>query len=333
MPLPPKLFRRIVIDPIFIVAALAAMAIAPLAWLVALVIDLPMRHRWKLSRFLGLFFVWGFAEVVGIFALFILWVLGGFSFLFRLRFFEDVHYAMLGIWMNVMVWTLRQAMGIRIEFDQAQPIPPGAALIFARHAGPADSLLLVNGLLGAARRPRIVAKAALQWDPFIDVAANRVFFHFVDHRQPREAELDHIAELAGTMGDDGAFLLFPEGGNFTEGRREKAITSLERKGLDAYAEAARDMPYLLPPRPNGALTALEAAPDASVVMLGHTGLEDVQGPRDIWSSVPFSNPVFVRTWVVPASGRPGDGREAQIEWLFRWWATVDRWIGTHRTPA
>ena len=135
------------------------------------------------------------------------------------------------------------------------------------------------------------------------------------------------------MGDDGAFLLFPEGGNFTEGRREKAISSLEKKGLDAYAEAARDMPYLLPPRPNGALTALQAAPEASVVMLGHTGLEDVQGPKDIWSAVPFSDPVFVRTWVIPASGRPADGREAQIEWLFRWWATVDRWIGTHRSRA
>ena len=334
VPLPPKLVRRVTTVPLFMFVALAAMAIAPIAWLVALVIDLPMRHRWKLSRFVGLAFVWAFAEVVGILALFLLWVVGGFSLLFHLRIFEDIHYAMLGIWMNVMVWVLRQALGIRIEYDHAEPIPHGAALIFARHAGPADSLLLVNGLLGVARRPRIVAKAALQWDPFVDVAANRVFFHFVDHRQPREAELANIAQLAATMGDDGAFLLFPEGGNFTEGRREKAITSLERKGLDAYAEAARDMPHLLPPRPNGALTALEAAPDASVVMLGHTGLEDVQGPKDIWSSVPFDEPVHVRTWVVPPSGRaPADDREAQIEWLFRWWATVDRWIGTYRAGA
>lgn len=334
MSLPPKLVRRVVLIPAFVVVALAAMAIAPVVLLVAVVVDVPMHHRWKLTRFVGITFVWGFAEVVGVFALFLLWVLGVFSLLFHRRIFEDIHYAMLGLWMNVMVWILRRALGIRIQIEEGDEIPPGAALVFARHAGPADSLLLVNLLLGVARRPRVVAKAALQWDPFVDVAANRVHFHFVDHRQPREAELDSIARLAGSMGDDGAFLLFPEGGNFTEGRREKAISSLERKGLDAYAEAARGMPHLLPPRPNGALTALEAAPDAAVVFLGHTGLEDVQGPRDIWSNVPFTDPMYLRTWVVGPGGRaPADDREARIEWLFRWWATVDRWIGTHRAPA
>lgn len=335
MPLPPKLVRRLTLIPAFVFVALAAMAIAPFVVVVAAVYDLIARNGFRYTRLSALAFIWCFFEVIGIFALFLLWLLSGFSLLFRFPFFLDIHYEMLGIWLGIAVWTLRKVLGMRIESEATEELPEGRVLLFARHAGPADSLLIVNGLLRIARQPRIVAKAALQWDPFIDVAANRVPFHFVDPKpKDRDEELKAIASVAGGMDRHGAFLLFPEGGNFTEGRRDKAITSLERKGLDAYAEAAKEMPYLLPPRPNGALTALAAVPDAHVVMLGHTGLEDVQGPLDAVMAVPFQNEIWVRTWLIGPDERPGpDDRDAQIEWLFEWWATVDKWIGTHRDPA
>lgn len=331
---PPKLVRRFTTVPLFVIVALSAMALAPVAILTAFLVDLAVRNRFRFTRIMALGFVWAFFEVVGIFALFMLWILGGFSAFFRLRIFEDIHYALLGLWLGTAVWMLSHALDLDIHTDElSEGLPEGRVLLFARHAGPADSLLIVNGLLQRARRPRIVAKAALQWDPFIDVAANRVPFHFVGHGS-RDAELASIAELASGMGDDGAFLLFPEGGNFTTGRREKAITSLEQKGLAAYAEAAKAMPNLLPPRPNGALTALDAAPDASVVMLGHTGLEDIQGIKEAIRAVPFQNPVWVRSWDLDPSERaPAGDREAEIEWLFRWWAEVDRWIGEKRAEA
>ena len=53
-------------------------------------------------------------------------------------------------------------------------------IVLARHAGPGDSFLLVHQLLSAYRRkPRIVMKAALQFDPSIDVVINRLPHAFV----------------------------------------------------------------------------------------------------------------------------------------------------------
>ena len=39
-----------------------------------------------------------------------------------------------------------------------------------------------------------------------------------------------IAELASGLDDDDAFVIFPEGGNFTQARRDRAIASLHRLG-------------------------------------------------------------------------------------------------------
>ena len=51
----------------------------------------------------------------------------------------------------------------------------GPLLVLARHAGPGDSFALVELLLSRyGRRPRIVLKEDLLWDPGLDVLLSRL---------------------------------------------------------------------------------------------------------------------------------------------------------------
>ena len=73
----------------------------------------------------------------------------------------------------------------------------------SRHAGPGDSMLLVDALAnGYLRRPRIVLKDFLQWDPAVDVILNRLPTSFVPHREEHgDPVVEAIAELGADHGD------------------------------------------------------------------------------------------------------------------------------------
>ncbi len=48
------------------------------------------------------------------------------------------------------------------------------------------------------------------------------------------------------------------------------------------------MHHLLSPKPPGTLAAIEAAPEADVVFVGHVGLEELLSVRDVWRGMPLS---------------------------------------------
>ena len=89
------------------------------------------------------------------------------------------------------------------------------------------------------------------------------------------------------------------------------------------------MTHVLAPRPGGLIAALEAAPDADVVLVAHTGLDHVLTIGDVWRELPMDKVIVMRWWQVPRDQIPA-GREAQIEWLFAWWELIDTWIAEHR---
>jgi 1-acyl-sn-glycerol-3-phosphate acyltransferase len=74
------------------------------------------------------------------------------------------------------------------------------------------------------RRPRIVLKDLLQLDPLVDVYLNRLPNAFL--RAGADDSTARVAQLAHGLGDEDALLIFPEGGNFSEGRRRRAIDRL-----------------------------------------------------------------------------------------------------------
>jgi 1-acyl-sn-glycerol-3-phosphate acyltransferase len=211
----------------------------------------------------------------------------------------------------------------------ALPRTPGRPLlVFSRHAGPGDSFLLVYALLALARRrPRIVLKEALRFDPLIDVLLGRLPHCFVGPGpQGGDRAAAQIARICAAMGPADALLVFPEGGNFTPHRRLRAIASLRRRGLRHASARARRLRNVLPPQPAGVFAAVDAAPHADMVFVAHTGLDHIQSARQLWRGIPLERAVDVTWWTIPTERVPLQ-QDARLRWLHGNWAEVDAWIG------
>ena len=180
------------------------------------------------------------------------------------------------------------------------------------------------------REPRVVLKNTLAWDPMIDVVLHRIPARFITPAGGVGLE-EQIADLARGLDENDAFVIFPEGGNFTEGRRTRGIERLRKLGLDKMAERAEAMTHVLAPRPGGFLAALDAAPEADVVLVAHTGLDHVVTVGDIWRELPMDKRIVMRWWKIARAEIPED-RDERIEWLFGWWERIDLWIDENR-PA
>ena len=90
-------------------------------------------------------------------------------------------------------------------------------LVGCRHAGPGDSFTLIHALMHwYAREPRVVLKDTLAWDPMIDVLLRRIPARFITPNPGAGQDLEsQIADLARGLDENDAFVIFPEGGNFT----------------------------------------------------------------------------------------------------------------------
>ena len=100
--------------------------------------------------------------------------------------------------------------------------------------------------------------------------------------------------------------VFPEGGNFTPGRQVRAIARLCRRGLPEAANRASRLHHVIPPRPAGVFAVIDAALDADVVFVAHTGLDHMESVADVWHAVPRTGPVEATWWTIPAARIPSD---------------------------
>jgi len=327
MPLPPKLVRRLVIAPLVVILAVAVVMIMPIGVAAAAFASRFVPGRWRPLRLLWFFFVYLMLEVIVLAALLGLWIGTGFGWRIRAERSQAWHYALTAWFLRRIMGSARRTFHLSLDtVGKPLDLRDRPHLLFARHAGPGDSLILVDLAMNTAhRRPRIVLKDILQFEPAFDVLLNRVPNRFVPHGpEARQATIDAIAVLAGTAGPLDALVLFPEGANFTPKRRERAIAKLDERGRADLADRARDLQHLLPPRAAGALAAIDAAPTADIVFVGHAGLEELSTIGDVWRGLPMDFDVRVRSWVVRAEDVPPAGqREA---WLFDQWATIDAWL-------
>ena len=327
------LLRRCVIAPAMILLAAALWVLLPL-WLIVVAALAPvLPGRWRLLRILWVVVVWVTAESLLLVVLFGWWLASGFGRRIRTPYWEGVHYDLVQGLMYVVFREARRVLALRIETDGPSPDAyPGNPLIVAcRHAGPGDSFTLIHALMHwYHREPRVVLKDTLAWDPAIDVLLHRIPARFISPNPKEGAGVeDQIAELATGLDENDAFVIFPEGGNFTAGRRERGIERLHKLGMHRMADRAEAMTNVLAPRPGGFLAALEAAPDADVVLVAHTGMDHLLTVGDIWRELPMDKRLLMQWWQVPRDEIPQD-REDQIEWLFAWWERIDLWIDEHR---
>jgi 1-acyl-sn-glycerol-3-phosphate acyltransferase len=326
--LPPPWVRRLVLAPAMVVLTVLAFTLAPV-WLLAAAAASPLLPgSFRPLRALLVLLVHLALESVLLVALSLLWIASGFGLMLRRPPFQRVHYRLVRFYLRQMFSLCQIVLRVRVAVDGPTPESyTGRPLIVCcRHAGPGDSFLLVHALVNwYGREPRIVLKDTLQWDPAIDVVLNRLPSRFIRPGHDPDETVAHIAELATALDGNDAFVIFPEGGNFTPRRRERAIARLHRLGLHRMARRASGMMHVLAPQPGGFLAALAAAPQADVVWVAHTGLDDLASAADVWHALPMDRPIQMRWWQVPASEVPR-GPDAQTEWLFAWWERIDAWI-------
>ncbi len=325
--------RRFVVAPALIGLTVALWVTLPL-WLVgAAALSRLMPGRWRALRLLWLAVVYLTFETLLLAVMLGLWLASGFGWKIRSPYFAGIHYDLVHGTLIVFFREARRVLALRIRTDGPHPprVPEGPVLVMCRHAGPGDSFILMYALLHwYAREPRVVLKNTLAWDPAIDVVLRRIPAKFISPDPEVGEDLEsQIAALASGLDQNDAFVIFPEGGNFTAARREKAIARLRKLGLERMAARAERMTHVLAPRPGGVLAALEAAPDADVLMVAHTGLDHLVTISDVWRELPMDKQLTMRWWQVPRDEIP-EGREERIEWLYGWWERVDAWIEENR---
>jgi 1-acyl-sn-glycerol-3-phosphate acyltransferase len=338
--LPPKLVRRLVLAPLAVVVAVAVAVLFPLLALVAWVFSLAGRSRPGRGRVLRLLFfalIWLTAETAALFMCLGLWIASGFGGRLHTEPYQSRHYAVMRWFLGRLYRAAIAAFGLEVAVDEPELTAEEQAarlarpvIVLSRHAGPGDSFLLVHQLLSVyGRRPRVVMKAALQLDPGVDVVANRLPNVFISRRRTGERLfVEQIERLAVGLGQAGALVIFPEGGNWTPGRWHRGIRRLEQQGRDDLAARARGMPNLLPPRTGGALAAIAACPGADVIFVAHAGLDQLVSVRDIWRSMPVGRVISAKWWRVSAGQVPRDADyDSQVRWLYDWWERIDAWIG------
>ncbi len=339
MGLPPVWVRRVVLAPAMVLITVLLLGVLPLAVLGAAVASPLIPGRWRPLRVLWMVLLALLLESAALVVLLVLWVCSGFGWKIRSPRFERAHYDLARWLLRILFHECQRVLRVQVSVEGPEPahLTGRPLLVFARHAGPGDSFLIVHALLSwYDREPRIVLKDTLQWDPLVDVLLSRLPNRFIrpagGSRGAGRGSVDLVTELAIDLDDDDAFLIFPEGGNYTDRRRARAIAKLREKGLIEEADMAEQMRHVLPPRPGGVGAAIAAAPSADVLWVAHSGLDHVVTVGDMWRALPVDTTIRMRWWLVPADEIPV-GEAERTQWLYAWWTRIDEWVGEQREAA
>jgi 1-acyl-sn-glycerol-3-phosphate acyltransferase len=334
--MPPAAVRRPLTVTVWLLMSALVLVLSPLLLvLAALAVAIIRRPQpMLLTRLLIAYFA---RELGVLVACGVLWLSSGFGLKLRSRRFQLLHYRLL----RWFVHGLAQRALTLLEID-VMPRPSDAAaraladdrpvLFFSRHAGPGDTVLLVDLLITRYNRfPSVVFKDTLAIDPSVDLIGHRLPHAVLDTSDAANCEA-RIREVTAQLGSRGVLLLFPEGGNFTRERRREAVRKLWRKHMRRQAAIASEMSHVLPPHPTGALAALRGNPGADVIFGAHTGLGLAAFPGELWRRTPIGATLTTRMWLEPAADRPHDP-DQQISWLYSWWKRIDEWIDQQPTEA
>lgn len=311
--------RRIVSVPMIPLGGIVLLILLPIWLPIMLVIDLlTAPKRLPRTRLLLFGLCWFWIETGALLRIFFVWVTGGADDLERMT-------AVQRWWATNLLRALRVTAGMRVRVEGLEAIAPGRAIVMARHACLADSLVTAFSIVGAAgKRVRFVLKRELLSDPCLDIAGNRLQNHFLDrHATDSGPELDALRALTEGLGPDECGAIYPEGTRANPKKRARALEKIGERD-PARAERLAGLRHLIPPRPAGALAMLEGAPDADVVLAWHIGFDGMDTFPGILAGVP---PIFVGRTVrfvarrVPRAEVPGG--DGFTEWLDRQWLELD----------
>jgi 1-acyl-sn-glycerol-3-phosphate acyltransferase len=334
--MPPSFIRRPVTVTLWLVVSAACVVASPLLLALGTAASALTRRRQPavVTRLAVSYFA---HELGALVACGVLWLLAGAGWRIDGPRSQRLHWRLVRWFFGGLAASGRSALEIDVRPD---PSPEAARalgsdqplIVFSRHAGPGDTIFIVDELLSRFhRRPSVVFKESLAIDPCVDLLAHRLPQAMIDKSDREECEA-RIGELTAELGPRGTLLLFPEGGNFTPERRRSALRHLWRKGRRRAAERAEDMPHVLPPQPGGALAALRAGGEKDVVFAAHTGLGLAAYPGQFWRDMPIGRTLHTRMWLVPAADVPA-GDDERVGWLYDWWERIDDWIADQHPGA
>lgn len=218
------------------------------------------------------------------------------------------------------LWSVTRFFSLRFVVEGADLASTGPFIALVRHASLVD-VLVPGGFIANAHRIelRYVLKKELLAEPCLDIAGHWIPNHFVDRGGgDTERELSAIRALKTGLGAREGVLLFPEGTRFSRRKREKLLEGPEK----ARAEKLK---HLLPIRPGGALTLLDADPRCDVLFVGHHGLEGFTRLHEIWRGGLVGKTITIKFWREPASSVPAKAGE-RLGWLDTQWLRVDAWL-------
>jgi 1-acyl-sn-glycerol-3-phosphate acyltransferase len=334
--MPPVSIRRPVTVVLWLIVSTMVVLVSPVLLALGKLASAVTRRPQPLiaTRLTLAYFGYELAALIGCGAL---WLGAGCGLLIRTSRWQALHWRLLGWFVAGLADAGRRAVGIDVDpglstaaasaLESEQPL-----IILSRHAGPGDTIFIIDELLSRfRRRPSVVFKDSLALDPCIDLLAHRLPQAMLN-KSDREEAAEIIEQVTADLGPRGALLLFPEGGNYTPERRRSALERLRRRGNRSSAEQAERMPHVLPPQPSGALAALDATRQTDVLFAAHTGLGLAAYPSQFWRDMPIGRTLRTRMWFVPASEVPA-GDDERIAWLYDWWKRIDEWIDAQAREA
>ena len=309
--------RRPVMVSAIVVLAVVLLVTLPLWVVVAALVDL-VRGLWRLPtvRLLAFALCWSWLELCGLFVALVTWMVGRAHHL-------PTQYALQRWWAARLIGSLRVTCGLGIEVDGVEGLSDGPLLVLGRHASLGDALVSAWAFGSLAHRfPRYVMKKELTLDPCLDIVGHRIPNWFVDRgSMAAKRELEGIAKMAEGMGERDVAVIFPEGTRANDEKRRYLVDRLEKRAPHRHRKFV-EMQHLLPPRPAGASTLLDAVPGADLVLMWHVGFEglDTFGGilRRLARSEPRAQVVFE---TIPRALVPeGDGF---ADWLDDQWMAID----------
>ncbi|MGW7414884.1 hypothetical protein [Streptomyces sp. NPDC054863] len=229
---------------------------------------------------------------------------------------------------------LRRA-GLTLDTGDGLPLPAPdrPVVLLLRHAGPLNFQLAA--LLACHRLDRgllSVGRSLPGRDPAVGLLVRRLRVDLIRWNRSGPARAMRVLiHHARDMGPGDVLAYFPEGANMTAAGRRRTLAAMDDRDPER-ACWARQLRHVLPPVSAGAARVLSQAAEADVLVVGHTGLEDlVGGVVDIGCPPPLVDErrIHLTWWHTPAEDVPREPAEAAA-WLDGQWAAMDQWIARKR---
>lgn len=321
--------RRLITIPRTFISLILAIVLLPLFVVVGAVYDLVTRRfEFPTVRLVLLGVVYLVHEVVGIIGAFALLLRGSFR---DPRDHERLRKRQGWLMASLLRWA-RRLLAVDLDLPNLSATPQGNTIVLSRHASMVDAVLPGHIFLSQPNRSvHYVIKNELLNSPIFDIYGLALENHFVSRSSNKTNEdVAAIEQLAANARPNSALVIFPEGTYASKKNRERVAASLKRKGETVALALAEELSTLLPPKPAGTLALLRHQPDATVLIVGHVGLEGVTEFSGLRTHLPSRQPIKVRWWEHAVSDLPIDD-EGRVAWLQDQWKRLDGWVAEQLT--